>query len=136
MNAIFLLSFFFSHPPNHNTCAARGTPMFEIRERTDTQPSTATTRIYAADGEQLASYALEQRVVLRPEEIPDHFKLAVVAIEDADFYSHGDVDPQAILRAAWYSLLDRRIGSRGGASTLTQQLALNLFLKRERTYQR
>jgi len=96
----------------------------------------ATTRIYAADGEQVASYALEQRVVLRPEEIPDHFKLAVVAIEDADFYTHGGVDPKAILRAAWYSVLDRRIGSRGGASTLTQQLALNLFLKRQRTLTR
>jgi penicillin-binding protein 1A len=93
----------------------------------------ATTRIYAGDGEQVASYALEQRVVLRPEQIPDHFKRAVVAIEDADFYSHGGVDPQAILRAAWYSLIDRKIGSRGGASTLTQQLALNLFLQRERT---
>jgi penicillin-binding protein 1A len=96
----------------------------------------ATTRIYAADGEQVASYALEQRVVLGPEEIPDDFKLAVVAIEDADFFSHGGVDPQAIVRAAWYSLVDRRIGSRGGASTLTQQLALNLFLKRERTISR
>jgi penicillin-binding protein 1A len=93
----------------------------------------ATTRIYAADGEQVTSYALEQRVVLRPEQIPDHFKHAVVAIEDADFYSHGGVDPKAVLRAAWYSVVDRRMGSRGGASTLTQQLALNLFLKRERT---
>jgi penicillin-binding protein 1A len=96
----------------------------------------ATTRIYAANGEQVASYALEQRVVLDPEEIPDHFKLAVVAIEDADFFSHGGVDPQAIMRAAWYSVIDRRMGSRGGASTLTQQLALNLFLKRERTVSR
>jgi penicillin-binding protein 1A len=93
----------------------------------------ATTRIYAVDGEQVASYALEQRVVLGPEEIPDHFKHAVVAIEDADFYKHGGVDPQAVMRAAWYSVIDRKIGSRGGASTLTQQLALNLFLKRERT---
>ena len=93
----------------------------------------ATTRIYAAGGEQVASYALEQRVVLGPEEIPDSFKNAVVAIEDADFYKHGGVDPQAVMRAAWYSVLDRKIGSRGGASTLTQQLALNLFLKRERT---
>jgi penicillin-binding protein 1A len=96
----------------------------------------ATTRIYAADGEQVASYALEQRVVLGPEEIPDHFKHAVVAIEDADFYKHGGVDPQAVMRAAWYSVVDRKIGSRGGASTLTQQLALNLFLKRERTLSR
>ncbi|MEJ2189912.1 MAG: PBP1A family penicillin-binding protein [Acidobacteriota bacterium] len=96
----------------------------------------ATTRIYAADGNQVASFALEQRVVLRPEEIPEHFKKAVVAAEDAEFYSHGGVDPKAVLRAAWYSLIDWDIGSRGGASTLTQQLALNLFLKRERTLTR
>jgi penicillin-binding protein 1A len=96
----------------------------------------ATTRIYAADGQQVASYALEQRVVLRPDEIPDHFKHAVVAIEDADFYKHGGVDPQAVVRAVWYSLVDWKFGSRGGASTLTQQLALNLFLKRERNISR
>jgi penicillin-binding protein 1A len=96
----------------------------------------ATTRIFAADGEQIASFALERRVELRPEQIPDHLKAAIVAIEDADFYDHGGVDPKAVLRAAWYSLIDRRIGSRGGASTLTQQLALNLFLKRERTLRR
>jgi penicillin-binding protein 1A len=96
----------------------------------------ATTRIYAADGNQVASFALEQRVVLRPEEIPEHFKKAVVAAEDSEFYSHGGVDPKAVLRAAWYSLIDWDIGSRGGASTLTQQLALNLFLRRERTLTR
>ncbi len=96
----------------------------------------ATTRIYAADGNQVASYALEQRVVLRPDEIPEHFKKAVVAAEDAEFYSHGGVDPKAVVRAAWYSLIDWNIGSRGGASTLTQQLALNLFLRRERTLMR
>jgi len=75
----------------------------------------ATTHVYAADGAQVASYALEQRVVLRPDQIPEHFKRAVVAIEDADFYTHGGVDPKAILRAAWFSLVDRKMGSRGGA---------------------
>jgi penicillin-binding protein 1A len=99
------------------------------------RPATAT-HVYAADGELVATWALEQRVELKPEEIPDNLKNAIVAIEDADFYEHGGVDPKAIMRAAWYSLRDRRIGSRGGASTLTQQLALNLFLKRERTLSR
>ena len=60
----------------------------------------------------------------------------MVAIEDADFFTHGGVDPGAIMRAVWYSIKDRRLGSRGGASTLTQQLALNLFLKRERSLTR
>jgi penicillin-binding protein 1A len=96
----------------------------------------ATTRIYAADGEQMASFALERRVELRPEQIPDHLKHAIVASEDADFYNHGGIDPKAIFRAALYSVIDRKIGSRGGASTLTQQLALNLFLERDRTLRR
>ncbi len=96
----------------------------------------ATTRVYDADGAPLASYALERRVVLRPEEIPNHLKLAIVAIEDADFYEHGGVDPRAILRAAYHSIREGRLGARGGASTLTQQLALNLFLEREHSLQR
>jgi penicillin-binding protein 1A len=101
----------------------------------DFRPATAS-HVYDASGAEIASWAIEQRVELAPEQIPDHLKQAIVAIEDADFYTHGGVDPQAIMRAAWYSLKDRRIGSRGGASTLTQQLALNLFLERERTLTR
>jgi len=96
----------------------------------------STTNVYAADGSLVASYALERRVELKPEQIPDHLKHAIVAIEDAGFYEHGGIDPQAILRAAFYSLVEGRLGARGGASTLTQQLALNLFLERERTLSR
>jgi penicillin-binding protein 1A len=96
------------------------------------RPATAT-HVYADDGTEIASWAVEQRVELNPEDIPDHLKQAIVAIEDADFYTHGGVDPQAVMRAIWYSVRDRKFGSRGGASTLTQQLALNLFLERERT---
>jgi len=99
------------------------------------RPATAT-HVYADDGSEMASWAVEQRVELKPEDIPVHLKHAIVAIEDADFYNHGGVDPQAITRAVWYSLRDRKLGSRGGASTLTQQLALNLFLERERTVSR
>lgn len=96
----------------------------------------ATTRVLAADGTEVASFALERRVVLKPNEIPDALKLAIVAIEDSDFYEHGGVDPRAILRAAFFSLTEGRLGARGGASTITQQLALNLFLERERTLTR
>ncbi|MCU0304198.1 MAG: PBP1A family penicillin-binding protein [Thermoanaerobaculales bacterium] len=99
------------------------------------RPATAT-HVFDREGAEVASWAVEQRVELDPEDIPDHLKKAIIAIEDADFYSHGGVDPKAVLRAAWYSLRDRKIGSRGGASTLTQQLALNLFLERERTLSR
>ena len=62
------------------------------------RPATAT-HVYADDGTELASWAVEQRVELEPEDIPDHLKKAIVAIEDAEFYEHGGVDPQAVMRA-------------------------------------
>jgi penicillin-binding protein 1A len=100
----------------------------------------STTVMFASDGSPVASFAIERRVELEPEEIPEHLKLAIVAIEDADFFNHGGVDPKAITRAALVTarnLLRRqdRVITQGG-STLTQQLALNLFLQRERTLQR
>ena len=99
------------------------------------RPAT-TSHIYAADGSASGSFALERRVELPPEDIPDVIKLAIVAIEDANFYSHGGVDPTAILRAIIGSIKTGRLGGRGGASTLTQQMAKNLFLSRERTITR
>ena len=100
----------------------------------------STTEVLAPTGETLASYALERRIELTDEEIPEQLKLAIVAIEDADFFEHGGVDPKAIARAAVVTLRNLVRGSdqliTQGGSTLTQQLALNLFLKRERTLQR
>jgi penicillin-binding protein 1A len=100
----------------------------------------STTEVFAADGHKVASYAVERRVELAPEQIPEHLKLAIVAIEDAEFFEHGGVDPKAIARAALVTarnLITRqdRVITQGG-STLTQQLALNLFLQRERTLRR
>lgn len=92
----------------------------------------ATTRVLAADGELVASFALERRIEARPDQIPDTLKLAIVAIEDADFFEHGGVDPKAVLRAVVASVRTGKLGGGGGASTLTQQLARNLFLTRER----
>jgi len=99
------------------------------------RPAT-TSHIYAADGSVAGAFALERRVELPPEEIPDSIKLAIVAIEDSNFYSHGGVDPKAILRAVIGSVMTGKLGGRGGASTLTQQLAKNLFLTPERTLTR
>jgi len=96
----------------------------------------SSTHVVDRTGEPIASFAHERRIPLKPEQIPDHLKLAIVAIEDANFYEHGGIDPWAIARAAWYSLIDRKMGSRGGASTLTQQLALHLFLEREHSLRR
>jgi penicillin-binding protein 1A len=99
------------------------------------RPAT-TTRFVDGNGEVLGSFALERRVELPPHAIPDHLKLAIVAIEDAQFYDHGGVDPKAVLRAVMGSIRTGTIGGEGGASTLTQQLARNLFLTRERKIKR
>jgi hypothetical protein len=50
MNTLFWLSFFFSSPPAHNTCSTHGTPMLEIRERSETSTAITTKRIYSSGG--------------------------------------------------------------------------------------
>ncbi|HEX4407824.1 MAG TPA: PBP1A family penicillin-binding protein [Xanthobacteraceae bacterium] len=67
-------------------------------------------------------------------ELPDYVPKAFIAIEDRRFYSHHGVDPIGIARALMHDVLRR--GSAQGGSTLTQQLAKNLFLTQERTVSR
>ena len=67
-------------------------------------------------------------------EMPDYVPKAFVAIEDRRFYSHHGIDPWGILRAGIRDVLHR--GATQGGSTLTQQLAKNLFLTQERTVTR
>ncbi|MBA2340029.1 MAG: PBP1A family penicillin-binding protein [Pyrinomonadaceae bacterium] len=92
------------------------------------------TRVYADDGETvIGEFALERRVPLRHDEIPPVLKNAILAVEDARFYKHVGIDPVRIVGAVVKNL---RTGSREGGSTLTQQLAKNLFLSREQTLTR
>jgi penicillin-binding protein 1A len=67
-------------------------------------------------------------------ELPDYAPKAFVAIEDRRFYSHHGIDPWGILRAGVRDVLHR--GATQGGSTITQQLAKNLFLTQERTVTR
>jgi penicillin-binding protein 1A len=68
------------------------------------------------------------------KELPPYLPQAFIAIEDRRFYSHHGVDPIGIVRALMANLLHRGVSQ--GGSTITQQLAKNLFLTQERTYQR
>ena len=68
------------------------------------------------------------------DEVPPHLKDAILAIEDRRFFDHGGFDPLAIARALFVNLFAG--GVRQGGSTLTQQLAKNLFLTPERTVRR
>src|SRR5581483_992127 len=92
------------------------------------------TRIYADDGKTvIGQFALEKRIPLKYEEIPPNMKNAILAVEDARFYDHVGIDPIRIMGAAWKNLTSNKVE---GGSTLTQQLAKNLFLTREQTYTR
>lgn len=98
------------------------------------QPPSQATRVYAANGELIASLYRENRAYVRLSEIPRVLQQAVVAIEDERFYQHRGVDPRAILRAAWRNLTRQAVVE--GGSTITQQLARNLFLSSRRTLDR
>ncbi len=88
------------------------------------------TRIYAADGSLLADFALERRILIPLEQIPRELKEAVLAVEDADFFTHRGLDPKAITRAFLKNLMAGEIVQ--GGSTITQQVARAMFLTPER----
>lgn len=86
-----------------------------------------TTYIYDINGKTLASlHGEENREVVTLDKISPNLKLAVIAIEDSNFYQHQGVNPVGILRATLVNF--RRGRTVEGASTLTQQLVKNLFL--------
>jgi len=105
----------------------------EVASLATYRPSQVT-RVYADDGQTvIGEFALERRIPLKYEEIPPVLKNAILAVEDARFYDHVGIDPIRILGAAWKNITSDR---REGGSTLTQQLAKNLFLSREQTLSR
>jgi penicillin-binding protein 1A len=95
---------------------------------------SVVTRVYADDGETvIGEFALEKRIPLKYEEIPQLLKNAILAVEDVRFYDHIGIDPIRIMGAAWKNLTTDKLE---GGSTLTQQLTKNLFLSKEQTYTR
>ena len=90
--------------------------------------------ILGANGATLATRGDMGGAEVPLHELPDYAPKAFVAIEDRRFYSHHGVDPLGILRAVVRDVLHR--GSTQGGSTITQQLAKNLFLTQERTVSR
>jgi len=96
-----------------------------------------TTRIHAGDGTLIAEFAKERRLFVPAAAIPKHVQLAFLAAEDKNFYDHVGVDPVGIVRAALANidnyLNDRRLE---GASTITQQVAKNMLLSSEVSFDR
>jgi penicillin-binding protein 1A len=90
--------------------------------------------ILGASGTTLATRGDMGGAAVTLRELPDYVPKAFIAIEDRRFYSHHGVDPLGILRALMHDVLRR--GNAQGGSTITQQLAKNLFLTQERTVSR
>jgi penicillin-binding protein 1A len=90
-------------------------------------------RVFSADGTLIGEFGEERRHLTPIKDIPKVMKDAVLAIEDARFYEHGGVDYKGIARAALANL--GRIKSQG-ASTITMQVARNVYLSSEKTYTR
>ncbi len=94
------------------------------------RPST-TTDLYDQKGRIIGSFALERREVVGYEDFAPVLRQAVISIEDKSFESHWGINVLRIAGALWHDL--RSHGRAQGASTLTMQLARNLFLSSERT---
>jgi len=104
----------------------------DISDLADYRPKLPL-RIYTADGELMGEFGEERRNLTPIKDIPKVMKDAVLSIEDARFYQHGGVDYLGILRAGVANI--GRVKSQG-ASTITMQVARNVYLSTEKTYTR
>jgi len=93
-------------------------PTFEELENPETN---LATEVFSSDGKTLGKYYNENRTPVKFEDLPDNLVNALVATEDERYYEHSGIDARGTLRAVAY------MGSKGGASTITQQLAKLLF---------
>lgn len=94
-----------------------------------------TTHIYSDDGRLIDElHSGEKREYVPLENIPPALIQATIAVEDRFFYDHFGLSPRGILRAAWTDLKEMALVE--GASTITQQLARNLYLSHDRTWAR
>jgi penicillin-binding protein 1A len=103
-------------------------------EQLENPPQELATQVYSADGVMLDLYATTRRTNLAYDSIPPAFVHALIATEDRAFYDHWGVHLMRIFKAAVKNVFAMR--AKEGASTLTQQLARNLYFTREQTISR
>ncbi|MEN9372549.1 MAG: hypothetical protein RIR79_101 [Pseudomonadota bacterium] len=104
----------------------------DISELLDYRPKLPL-RIFSAEGHLLAEFGEERRKLTPIAEIPKVMTYAVLAIEDARFYQHGGIDYWGVLRAGWANIGHAKSQ---GASTITMQVARNVYLSSEKTFSR
>jgi penicillin-binding protein 1A len=105
----------------------------EVQTLEEYKPSI-TSRVYSDNNKLLAEFFVENRTPVVIEHVPEIFIKALIATEDARFYSHHGLDFRGIARALYRNIRARKVLE--GGSTLTQQLAKVLFLTPERSYAR
>lgn len=91
-------------------------------------------KIYTNDGKLIGEFGEHKRIPVSIENIPLRMQQAFLAIEDSRFYEHSGIDPIGILRAVVVAATSG--GASQGASTITQQVARNFFLTRDKTLER
>ncbi len=104
----------------------------DVSELADYRPKLPL-RVYSSEGALIGEFGEERRNLTRIEDIPEVMKNAVLAIEDTRFFEHGGVDYKGMVRAALANL--GRVKSQG-ASTITMQVARNVYLSSEKTLTR
>ena len=118
---LFVILFFF--------CVAKGLfgtmPTFDELENPRTN---LATEIISADGKILGTYYIENRSNVRYAELSHYMPEALISIEDERFTEHSGIDERALFRVAFGVITGRK---KGGGSTITQQLAKNLFPRGE-----
>jgi penicillin-binding protein 1A len=105
----------------------------DIHRVTQAERRPAVTML-AADGTQFARYGDLHGDLVEVRDLPPHLVEAVLATEDRRFYYHFGIDPIGLARAVWVNWREGRVVQ--GGSTITQQLAKNLFLTPDRTLRR
>ena len=123
IGAIFFTALYFYYEPN--------LPRTEQLRSTQLQ---LPIQVYSKENQLIAEFGQFRRRPVTIEEVPDNMINAFIAIEDARFRDHKGVDFRGIARAAFTAIKNRSVSQ--GASTITMQLARNLFLTSERTADR
>jgi penicillin-binding protein 1A len=119
------------HSVNNNFMGLFGSfPSYEMLENPESENLLAS-ELYSADGVLLGKYFRENRSYVDFDELSPNLVNALLATEDVRFTNHSGMDLKAILRAAFGKLT---FSFAGGGSTLTQQLAENIFFNRSESY--
>lgn len=112
---------------------AIGSDLPQVSQLEELKPNIVT-QVFAADGSILGEFAIEKRVLIRYEEIPEVLRNAIIATEDENFFNHIGINLWRIPGALYANFRSGRKGQ--GFSTLTMQLSRLLFLSPEKTYER